>query len=204
MGKVKKLYDAIVGADAWYIAGSPLLDSIAGVGDVLDDPENEVFHFTWEDEDGSYSESVTEDDLARATVVGNTITILDPDGDWTIQLYRLAPIEIDLTSGQESCSAAYWFTQICETAGIRLVKAQKEEIAGRWWDWLDDNGNACDMSFSTEEEAAEDAVKTLFPIEDWRYDVQNGDTKLSYTEWVDHNAESLGTQPAKVQSSELN
>jgi len=30
----------------------------------------------------------------------------------------------------------------------------------------------------------------LYPIEDWRYDVANGDTKLGYKEWVEHNVES--------------
>jgi len=30
----------------------------------------------------------------------------------------------------------------------------------------------------------------LYPIEDWQYDVTNGDTKLGYKEWVEHNVES--------------
>ena len=30
----------------------------------------------------------------------------------------------------------------------------------------------------------------LYPIEDWTYDVTNGDTKLGYEEWVEHNVMS--------------
>jgi len=30
----------------------------------------------------------------------------------------------------------------------------------------------------------------LYPMEDWQYEVANGDTKLGYAEWVAHNIES--------------
>jgi hypothetical protein len=97
MEQVKQLFDAIVGADAWYIAGSPLLGSITNLDEPTGDPENEVLYFTWVgDEEGTeFSERITEEDLANALVDGNTITINDPDGDFDIQLYRLAPVEID-------------------------------------------------------------------------------------------------------------
>jgi len=29
-----------------------------------------------------------------------------------------------------------------------------------------------------------------FPKEDWRYEVQNGDTRLGYEDWVEHNVEA--------------
>lgn len=97
MEKVKQLFDAIVGADAWYIAGSPLLGNITNVDEPNGDPENEVLYFTWVgDEEGTeFSERITEEDLAISTVNGNTITISDPNGDFDIQLYRLAPVEIN-------------------------------------------------------------------------------------------------------------
>ncbi len=97
MEKVKQLFDAIVGADAWYIAGSPLLGSITNRDEPTGNPKNEVLYFTWVgDEEGTeFSESITEEDLANATVNGNTITISDPNGNFDIQLYRLAPVEIN-------------------------------------------------------------------------------------------------------------
>lgn len=49
---------------------------------------------------------------------------------------------------------------LCEAHGVRLVEAQEEEIKGRW-DWLDDQGNACDASQETRLEAALDAIETL-------------------------------------------
>ena len=98
METVKQLFEAIVSAEAWYIAGSPLLGSITNVDEPNGDPENEVLLFTWiGDEEGTeFSERITEEDLASAIVDGNTITISDPDGDFDIQLYRLAPVEINL------------------------------------------------------------------------------------------------------------
>lgn len=30
----------------------------------------------------------------------------------------------------------------------------------------------------------------LYPIEDWKYDVANNDTRLGYAEWVQHQKES--------------
>jgi len=100
MEKVKQLFDAIVGADAWYIAGSPLLDTITNVDEPNGDPENEVLNFTWvgDDEGTEFSESITEEDLVNATVNenGNSITIHDPDGDFEIVLYSLVPFEIEL------------------------------------------------------------------------------------------------------------
>jgi len=98
MEKVKQLFEAIVSAEAWYIAGSPLLGSITNVDEPNSAPENEVLYFTWVgDEEGTeFSERITEEDLANAIVDGNTITISDPDGDFDIQLYRLAPVEINL------------------------------------------------------------------------------------------------------------
>ena len=35
-----------------------------------------------------------------------------------------------------------------------------------------------------------DHPEEIYPIEDWRYDVANGDTKLGYKDWVNHNVES--------------
>lgn len=98
MEAVKQLFSVIVSADAWHIAGSPLLGNITNRDEPTGNPENEVLHFTWVgDEQGTeYSESITEEDLANAIVNGNTITISDPDGDFDIQLYRLAPVEINL------------------------------------------------------------------------------------------------------------
>ncbi len=97
MEKVKRLFGAIVGADAWYIAGSPLLGNITNVDEPNGDPENEVLYFTWvgDGEGSEFSERITEEDLAHASVDGNTLTINDPDGDFDIQIYRLVPVEIN-------------------------------------------------------------------------------------------------------------
>jgi hypothetical protein len=98
MEAVKHLFSVIVSADAWYIAGSPLLGNITNRDEPTGNPENEVLYFTWVgDEQGTeFSESITEEDLANSTVKGNTITISDPDGDFDIQLYRLAQVDINL------------------------------------------------------------------------------------------------------------
>jgi hypothetical protein len=60
MEKVKQLFEAIVSAEAWYIAGSPLLGSITNVDKPNGDPENEVLLFTWigDEEATEFSESI--------------------------------------------------------------------------------------------------------------------------------------------------
>ena len=55
---------------------------------------------------------------------------------------------------------AVWAKALCLLHGVRLIEATEPEIAGRW-DWLDDQGNACDMSLETEEDAAFNAVDVL-------------------------------------------
>ena len=98
MDTVQHLFSVIVSADAWYIAGSPLLDHIANRSEPIGNPENEVLCFTWFSfvEGTEFSESITEEDLANATVKGNTITIIDPESDFDIQLFRFTPVEINL------------------------------------------------------------------------------------------------------------
>jgi hypothetical protein len=49
---------------------------------------------------------------------------------------------------------------LCEQNGIRVVEATEDEVLGMW-DWLDDSGNACDMSFDTEREAMLDALEVF-------------------------------------------
>jgi hypothetical protein len=51
---------------------------------------------------------------------------------------------------------------LCALNGVDLIQAEEPEIVGRW-DWIDrsNTGDACDMSFDTLEEAAEDAVRAL-------------------------------------------
>lgn len=49
---------------------------------------------------------------------------------------------------------------LCEANGVRIVQAEEEEIRGMW-DWLDEDGNACDQSFNTEREAMQNAILAL-------------------------------------------
>ena len=50
---------------------------------------------------------------------------------------------------------------LCERHGVRLVQAQEPEILGMW-DWISEDGHAaCETSFPSLAEAAQDAVKAL-------------------------------------------
>ena len=53
-----------------------------------------------------------------------------------------------------------WAQVVCEDAGVNLVEAQEEEIAGRW-DWIGPNGKASDMSLETRADAAINAAEVL-------------------------------------------
>lgn len=81
-----------------------------------------------------------------------------------------------------------WAIRMCERAGIRLVEAQEDEVRGRW-DWIA-GGNASDCSHATEAEAAINAIYGLFPHNDWAAEVANGDTKLGFNEWVEHQIDA--------------
>lgn len=54
---------------------------------------------------------------------------------------------------------------LCERANVRIVEAQEEEIRGMW-DWLADNGEACDHSYETEEQAMLGAYEQLNLLQD--------------------------------------
>jgi hypothetical protein len=81
-----------------------------------------------------------------------------------------------------------WAIRMCERAGNRLVEAQEQEVLGRW-DWIA-GGNASDCSHATEAEAAINAIYGLFPHNDWAAEVANGDTKLGFNEWVEHQIDA--------------
>ncbi len=53
-----------------------------------------------------------------------------------------------------------WCQLICLEHDIRIVEAQEPEVAGRY-DWIAHDGNACEMSFVSADEAAMDAVTRL-------------------------------------------
>ena len=53
-----------------------------------------------------------------------------------------------------------WARLLCEDNGVMFSEAQEEEIKGMW-DWLDEQGNACDHSFETIEDAAKNAIEVL-------------------------------------------
>jgi hypothetical protein len=41
-----------------------------------------------------------------------------------------------------------------------------------------------------DDEVDDEIPEELFPMEDWQYDVANGDTKMGYAEWLEHNMEA--------------
>lgn len=76
---------------------------------------------------------------------------------------------------------------LCARAGITVCQAQEDEIKGRW-DWIDENRNASDMSFDTEQDAALAALDEMFG-EDWRHDVDVANTRRSFLDYVESAVE---------------
>lgn len=77
---------------------------------------------------------------------------------------------------------------ICEISKIRVSPSQEEETQGLWT-WVGPNGHACECDCESEEAAALDAVATVFPLQDWQYQIDNGDTRQGYFEWALSEAE---------------
>lgn len=76
---------------------------------------------------------------------------------------------------------------ICLAATVDLFQAEAGPNEGRWrW------SQGSDISlrfFDDKESAAANAVETLFPEQDWAYQVGSRDTRLGYLEWALHSAE---------------
>lgn len=202
--KVEALFDLITRAEAYEFSDSPLLTEITIANEPTGDPDEEVLFFVWDDpEEGTFTESVTAADLETATFTGKFIKFQD---NRKLVLYRMYPLLTELAEANSAVeatpcvqgsiqfnaptvSSTCWAIDMCRLAKIDLVEAQEEEIKGRW-DWLDRHGNASDCSLETEEAAAEDAIETLYPKDDWKYEVENGDTRLGYQDWVESKIHS--------------
>lgn len=71
----------------------------------------------------------------------------------------------------------------------------------RTGDRMDDASKANTLSYALDPFGGitKPSVEELFPVEDWRHEVMNGDTKLGYAEWVQHRAEAESLSPAPVE-----
>jgi hypothetical protein len=45
------------------------------------------------------------------------------------------------------------------------------------------------LEIDTQEEAVVEQDEDTWPVEDWRYEIANGDTLLGYADWVEHQKE---------------
>lgn len=80
--------------------------------------------------------------------------------------------------------------QICALSDIRLVQSQDEETLNRW-DWIDNTiGNASDVSFDFQFGAAVNAVKLRYPLADWQFEIESGNTTSGYWDWALQKAHS--------------
>ena len=102
--------------------------------------------------------------------------------DQIIEERRLASL---LDAGEhERMEAAFDYGQldrareVCEQTGISLEMATEAEIYGRW-DWTDNDGNASEMSFATEQGAISDALMRRYG-DDWA--MQSGIGLLDFVE----------------------
>lgn len=85
---------------------------------------------------------------------------------------------------QRTASDADCAQAICDIAGVVI----KQNDAGEWiWSTKAQTAVAGGID---QEDAASNAVNTLFPKTDWKFEVTNDDTKLGYFEWALHRAEA--------------
>jgi hypothetical protein len=93
LNKVTKLANLIKQADAMIVADSPLLMGVYYDAEVTNNPENELFCFTWESEGMDFQEIITEEDLDDAEFESNVISVKDENDEYfDIQLFKLAKL----------------------------------------------------------------------------------------------------------------
>lgn len=95
--KVSKVYDLILNAShVFNVENDEFVES--AFSDLENDPENQVVHFSWEDEVGNeFRVKITEAGLDAAVVKGNDLVLIDDEGDeFTVRLYSL--VRQDLTA----------------------------------------------------------------------------------------------------------
>lgn len=83
---------------------------------------------------------------------------------------------------------------ICAIAAIKISPSQEEENQGLWT-WTGPHGHACESDLNSEEDAALNAVSTVFPVSDWQYQVENQDTRQGYFEWALSQANLYRDEP---------
>jgi len=90
----------------------------------------------------------------------------------------------DPVQQQDGTQSQSWELQICEAAGISFAEADGQ------WRWCSPSGESSAVEFTSQQAAAKDAIAECFPNADWQYEVANGDTRNSYSGWVESKAET--------------
>nr|WP_158386596.1 hypothetical protein [Comamonas testosteroni] len=86
--KIQEFIDLLTRADSAEVSSSPLLTSW-NTAPLTGEPDNEIIHFTWVDEDGSYSVTFTETGIENGKWVGGSFICIDSEGDENaIRLHR--------------------------------------------------------------------------------------------------------------------
>lgn len=93
--KVSQVYNLILNATQVYSVGDREFIESA-FSDLDGDPDNEVVHFSWEDEVGNeYWVNITEAGLDAAVVKDNQLVLVDSEGDeFVVRLYLLTRLQL--------------------------------------------------------------------------------------------------------------
>lgn len=194
---VRKVYDLIANAKAWEFDDSPVITDVS-LDELRGDPENEVFHFTWAVDDELYSETLTEDDLARCTIREDGM-LLFPDADGgPMELRCFGPVAAQALQPESTGTP-----HICGRSGDNQgdcpacleARVAARDLAAEWV------GLHYGVNFDAESPARKDewiarfmdahsTDNPVFPLSDWEYEVANGDTRIGYAEWLANKLES--------------
>jgi hypothetical protein len=111
--------------------------------------------------------------------------LVDEQGDGDFSLSR----RYDKHGNPDAdASTGAWQITLCGHAGISLMQAEEDEICGMWL-WSAENESS-DTCFTSEENAAVNAVDRLFPVAEWREAVANDGIMQSYRQWAEDRADA--------------
>jgi hypothetical protein len=176
----------------------PCLEDLDG------DPDHEFLRLTWTDEEGNgFDVLFHEGKNAKVKLSGSDLLLVDADGDetpvtllapMTLKIEPPAPAIVD-ADGKRITLVVDLFASVSRSLTDKEISSltvrldvEKIQLAG-------EAGlvPATMIGYTTTDvqvggyKAEDDSA---YPREDWQAEVQNGDTKLGYREWVAHRHEA--------------
>lgn len=186
--ELKDLLDLFERAGAITIGDSPMLSEVT-VNKVEGADDNVVLEAKWSDGEHDFETEFNERDLENGYWDGNRFLAHDVNGDET-EICCFALVPLSLNGPVQTLHSA--FDLLHETRGaLQLCAEQMHQATGlvsaddqEWRNAIEDADATLGKPLPEHMQAVSEELYARFPKSDWQYEIENGDTKRSYDDWV--------------------